>query len=217
MVEIHGAKLTNALFSASYNESKLISYRTVLSFGLHTEYLAKSNLEKVRIIMRRCVWMLTVESGGIPWNAPQIMGEIMSANKTIAEEYINVLFSYINETEYGFDNFLEDVRLRKGIFYAIMRISENFPEMINQFQVILKQKIETEYEPEIIGYLCYIIANSNLSEFKNFLLLQLMRNEIIEIYLDDKIYNLKISGIATRALEKINLNELRNNSHSRNE
>jgi hypothetical protein len=40
-------------------------------------HLADKDMESARVIMRRLMWSLNDESGGIGWGAPEAMGEIV--------------------------------------------------------------------------------------------------------------------------------------------
>jgi len=200
LIEIHGAKLSNSFFSISYSESSLLSYRAIRSFHILAKYLILSDKEKVRVLIRKCIWMLTEESGGIPWRIPEIIGEIMSSDKQIAEDYVDLLFSYINENELGFDNYLEHTPLRISVYKAIENLSEFFPEIILKRNDILEQRINAETEPEIILYLCLIISNIIETKFNFFLEKQLTNNNQIELYCNDKIVFETISSVASKLL-----------------
>jgi hypothetical protein len=167
LIEEYGTKLTSALFSASYDNEAIIKWRSVSSFGLLAKWLDKNDSVKNRIIMRRCVWMLTEESGGIPWNVPAIMGEIMANSKEMAEDYINILFSYIDEKEEGPENFLEYTPLRKSVYWGLMRVSQVFPDLIQNHKELIRKRVVEEDEDEILFYLSIIIKNSKLTEFED--------------------------------------------------
>ncbi len=201
LLKIHGFKLTNSFFSATYHESNIISSRAIASFGLLTRIFVKTHQEKLRILMRRCIWMLTEESGGIPWKIPEIMGAIMSSDKVIAEDYINILFSYIKEVEDGPENFLEHTPLRKAVYSALLNISMNFPELIVVNKEIIEQRINSENDPEIIADLCLIIAYSGLKKYKYFIEKELLNEDVVEIYSGDKIIMKKVADIAQELLQ----------------
>jgi len=54
-------------------------------------------MESARVIMRRLMWSLNDESGGIGWGAPEAMGEIMARHEQLTKEYSAILGSYIRE------------------------------------------------------------------------------------------------------------------------
>ena len=87
--------------------------------------LAEEDLEAARIIMRRFLWSLNDESGGIGWGAPEAMGEIMAENGALAGEYHRILVSYIDEN----GNPLENDELERGVMWAIGRLARKRPEL----------------------------------------------------------------------------------------
>ena len=76
--------------------------------------------------MRRLMWMLNDESGGIGWGAPEAMAEAMACHPRLAEEYVRILLSYIRED----GNFLEYEPLRRGALWGIGRLARVYPEML---------------------------------------------------------------------------------------
>ena len=56
--------------------------------------LADTDMESARVIMRRLIWNLNDESGGIGWGSPEAMGDIMACHERLAGEYHRLLVSY---------------------------------------------------------------------------------------------------------------------------
>ena len=52
--------------------------------------LAEQDMESARVVMRRLMWNLNDESGGIGWGSPEAMGEIMARHSGLAEEYSKI-------------------------------------------------------------------------------------------------------------------------------
>jgi len=77
--------------------------------------LAKKKIEDSRIILRRLMWNLNDESGGIGWGSVEAMGEILKRNETLASEFESILFSYIDP--HG--NFLEHEMLQRGSLWGV--------------------------------------------------------------------------------------------------
>ncbi len=71
---------------------------------------AEEDMESARVIMRRLMWSLNDESGGIGWGSPEAMGEIIASHDGLAKEYAHVLISYVWEE----GNFLEYEPLQRG-------------------------------------------------------------------------------------------------------
>ncbi|MFC1869605.1 DVU0298 family protein, partial [Thermodesulfobacteriota bacterium] len=77
----------NSLFSFLYSEDPLIKWNAVTSMGAIVSKLAHEDMEAARVVIRRLMWNLNDESGGIGWGSPEAIGEILSSHKALAEEY----------------------------------------------------------------------------------------------------------------------------------
>jgi len=87
--------VVNPLFSFFYNTEELVKWRAITAMGAVVARLADEDLESARIVMRRLMWNLNDESGGIGWGSPEAMGEIMARHDILAKEYAcrQVIFS----------------------------------------------------------------------------------------------------------------------------
>lgn len=107
--------LAGPLFSHFYSLDDLVRFRSSAAMGAITQRLAKKKIEDARIILRRLMWNLNDESGGIGWGSVEAMGEILRLNTTLAEEFESILFSYINPK----GNFLEHGMLQRGSLWGV--------------------------------------------------------------------------------------------------
>ena len=125
--KIPAQKVIGPLFSHFYHKEELIRWRAVTAMGIVVAKIAESgNMESARIVMRRLMWNLNDESGGIGWGSPEAMGEILSRNKALAQEYHSILTSYISD--HG--NFLEHELLQRGVLWGIGRLAHEQPDLI---------------------------------------------------------------------------------------
>lgn len=113
--QIPDKMLAAPFFSYFYSMDDLIRFRSAAAMGDLTQRLAQKKIEDARIILRRLMWNLNDESGGIGWGSVEAMGEILSLNKTLAEEFESILFSYINPA----GNFLEHEMLQRGALWGV--------------------------------------------------------------------------------------------------
>jgi HEAT repeat protein len=107
----------NPLFSFLLNNDELTKWRAVTAMGEVVSRLADTNMESARVIVRRLMWSLNDESGGIGWGAPEAMGEIIARHEGLANEYAKVLISYIWEE----GNYLEYDMLQRGAVWGVGR------------------------------------------------------------------------------------------------
>ncbi|MFZ5868205.1 MAG: DVU0298 family protein [Thermodesulfobacteriota bacterium] len=116
----------NALISLLYHEDERVRWRAVSAIGVVVHSLASENREAARVIMRRLMWSLNDESGGIGWGAAEAMGEIMAGDEVMASEYASILISYLDEK----GNFLEYEVLQRGVLWAIGRLAQQRPGLL---------------------------------------------------------------------------------------
>ncbi len=74
--------------------------------------------------MRRFIWNLNDESGGIGWGCPESMAEVMAQNERLADEYGCILISYIQPA----CNYLEHEILQRGVLWGVGRLAHSRPQ-----------------------------------------------------------------------------------------
>jgi hypothetical protein len=116
-------RLINALISSLYYEDEICRWRAVVGMGLTVGAMVPSHMEWARVVMRRLMWSLNDESGGIGWGAPESMGEILAVCQPLAREYSHILKSYIHPDR----NYLEYPPLQRGALWAIGRLGYSRP------------------------------------------------------------------------------------------
>ena len=126
ILDLPPGKSVNALFTYIQNTTEAVKWRAVTAMGQVVLKIYEDKPESARIIMRRLMWSLNDESGGIGWGAPEAMGEIMALNKKFAREYRNLLLSYVDSQ----GNYLEYDPLRQGALWAIQRVTAAHPDVM---------------------------------------------------------------------------------------
>jgi hypothetical protein len=118
--------VVNPLFSYIQQGDEKVKWAAVKAMGAVVAKLADHDMEAARIIVRRLMWNLNDESGGIGWGSPEAMGEILARHRGLAGEYAHILISYIRED----GNYLENQVLQEGVLWAIGRVAENYPDLV---------------------------------------------------------------------------------------
>ncbi len=147
-------KTINVLFSLLLSKSDKIKWHSVVGFGAVVKKIAEKNIEKARTIMRRCMWMLNDESGGIGWGIPESMAESMANHKQLFEEYHKIFLSYLFERKEG-DNFLEFLPLRRGGFWGLAKLCNVYKDVFVKMDVfyMLQDVIKFEQDDYIKIYI----------------------------------------------------------------
>jgi hypothetical protein len=123
----------NALFSAICRDDPHVRWFAVSCMGEAVARLAEAEMEEARIIMRRFLWSLNDESGGIGWGAPESMAEVMCRHAGLAEEYVHMLISYMREDGSELcqnGNYIEHPLLQRGLLWGVARLSDCRPRLL---------------------------------------------------------------------------------------
>ncbi len=120
--------MVNVLISLFCSPEETIRWRAITAAGAVVAILAENDREAARVIMRRLVWSLNDESGGIGWGAPEAMAEIMAREEGLAREYSRIFVSYLDEK----GNFLEYEALQQGLLWGLARLAEVRPELLQE-------------------------------------------------------------------------------------
>lgn len=125
--------LLNPLFIALCHPVELVRWHAVEAFSHVVPRLAEENVEEARIVMRRFLWSLNDESGGIGWGAPEAMAAIMCESEILRKEYLHMLISYMEDDGpelFQDGNFLELPMLQRGLLWGVGLLCFRFPELM---------------------------------------------------------------------------------------
>ena len=117
-------QVVNPLFSFLCSIDEREKWRAITAMGKVISDLAGSDMESARVIMRRFIWQLNDESGGIGWGCPESMAEAMVQNINLAEEFGCLLMSYIQPE----GNYLEHPILQRGVLWGVGRFANSRPQ-----------------------------------------------------------------------------------------
>ncbi|MCP4674579.1 MAG: hypothetical protein GY854_03495 [Deltaproteobacteria bacterium] len=125
------------LFSHTYDSDTLIRYRAIEAIGRTAAFIATDNLEKVRIFVRGLIWLMTEESGGIGWHAPEAIAEICVQVPVLFDEYAKLL-----------PQFLEEESFVPSTCAALYRIAPMSPKIIRDHvpELIILTKDEERFQ-----------------------------------------------------------------------
>lgn len=98
-----------------------IKKRAISALGTLVPRIADEDMESARIIMRKLMWNLNDESGGIGWGIPEAMAKIMLNHRDLLNEYEHILRSYAK----GGGNYLDYEPLEKEVDQAIKIIERS--------------------------------------------------------------------------------------------
>ncbi len=198
LCKLPARKVINPLFSFLLSTDSTTKWATVTAFGAVVSNLADQDMESARVIMRRLMWQLNDESGGIGWGCPEAMGEIIACHGGLAREYARVLVSYIRED----GNFLEHEPLQQGSLWGICRVAQIKPELIRDAVPHLLRFLEAR-DATLRGLAVWGLGLLGAREVRSQMECLATDGDRIAIYMDRKIKITLVKDLAKEALEKI--------------
>ena len=147
-------RVINYLISFFCHREALMRWRAIETAGYVVAGHAESDPESARVIMRRFMWMLNDESGGIGWGVPEAMGETLRLSDLLFTEYHRIFLSYVQPE----CNYLEHPVLQRGLLWGIGRMSRSRPEPVRLVLPDIKPFLASEdpyhraYALLIFGY-----------------------------------------------------------------
>jgi len=112
-------RVLGSLVSLTFDLDPLIAWRAVEAMGAAAARIADDDPEYVREHLRRLRWLISDESGGICWRAPEAMAEIIRRRPRLFLEHIPIVVYLLRVMAE------EDlVRFRAGILWAIGRLGD---------------------------------------------------------------------------------------------
>ena len=128
LLQLPPSRVINPLIGALCSNDEPVRWHAVTALGPIVAALADRDMEGARVVMRRFMWSLNDESGGIGWGAPEAMGEIMAWHSGLAGEYGHILVAFMRED--GF--FLELEMLQRGLMWGLGRLAQARPSLLRE-------------------------------------------------------------------------------------
>jgi len=146
-------RLINPLFSFLCSTEPQVKWRAVKAIGEVVKNIAEEDMESARVIMRRMIWNLNDESGGIGWGLPEAMGEVMARHEGLAGEYFMILESYIRKD----GNLIEHGPLQRGVLWGLGRLAQERPELLRNTTPHVQPFLSSE-DPVLRGLAAWIMG-----------------------------------------------------------
>jgi hypothetical protein len=160
--------------------------------------LIEEDVEAGRAIIRRLMWNLNDESGGIGWGSPEAMGEILSTNANLAEEYSPILLSYARED----GNFQEHPLMQRGVLWGIGRVAQTNPDLFkNQPRYFIP--FLSSSDPTVRGIASWVIGLIGVRAAREKLGQLRTDNSPIQVYFDRKLVQCSVKDLAEEAFMRL--------------
>ena len=192
-------QLVNTLFSFLYHTDEYIRCRAITAMGSIVAEIADKDMEKARVIMRRLMWNLNDESGGIGWGSPEAMGEILARHAGLAEEYRHVFISYARKD----GNYLEHEILQRDLLRGVGRLSQVRPEFVKEAVPYLIPYLKSE-DAGVRGLAAWIMGLLKIEESRPHLEKLTGDGSELRMCSGAGIVTTRVKDLAEEAFEKLN-------------
>jgi len=185
------------LVSLVYDKEQLESWRAIETIGLIAGEIAKTNVDLIRNLSQRFLWMMRDESGNGPGSAPELLGEIVRNNPDAFADIGQVVTS-----------FHEEKMLRRGVMRAIWRIVEKRPDLLTMSQELMDQKLCLgDDDAGVRAYALMIVRALGLKEFQT--LIEGLRSDMspVSLYNKGEFMNTTVSEIAKKVVSGLQAGE----------
>ncbi len=121
----------NTLVSMLFQDDPLLMWRLLFLLGPLAQHKAQNNLEGVRNQIRRLLWLMNDESGGIVWYAPQAVATMLAYVPTLRREFARILGSFLGEDPF-----------EEGAHWAVARLATQEPAKLTDLIPRLRQSLD---------------------------------------------------------------------------
>jgi len=189
--------LTRMLISLVYDKADVTSWRAIEAIGLIAGETARKNMDQIRNLSQRFLWMLREESGNGPGSAPELLGEIVRNSPDAFADIAQVLTSFHDEK-----------MLRPGVMRALWRIIDKRPDLITITPDILNNRLYLDDEDARVAVYAMMIAGR--LRFRELLpCIEGRRSDggSATIYLDGEFVKLPVSEVAEKTISELAVKE----------
>jgi len=187
----------NPLFGLLLSTDSKTKWKAVAVMGQVVTKLADEDMESARVIIRRLMWQLNDESGGIGWGCPEAMGEILARNRKLAEEFAPIVVSYVRED----GNFLEYEALQPGAIWAVGRLAQAWPDLVKGAEIYILPFLSSR-APQTRGVAIWALGYLGNGDLDTALWPFVKDESELEIYRDGKVSRVTVGQLAKEALSR---------------
>ncbi len=192
-------RVLGLLVPMTFDTDPRVAWRAVEAMGAAAEAISERDPGCVREHLRRLFWLLSEESGGICWRAPEAMAEIVSRRPDLFADYVPVVTHLIVETAE------EDLaHFRAGMLWAIGRLG---PLAAGEVAEVLGSVTAALDHPDaqVRGMAVWCLGRLGRGE-ELARRSELARDEgSVEVYEDGEVRRSSVRRMRERALEGVSL------------
>jgi HEAT repeat protein len=151
-------RVLGLLTSLTFDLDPQIAWRAVEAMGFAASRIAERDRRSVRNHLRRLLWLITEESGGVCWRAPEAMAEIVRHHPKRFANYARIVVFLLHEMAE------EDlVHFRAGVLWAIGRLGDAAAEHVEAVLPAISSALENA-DPQVRGMAAWCLGELGKAE-----------------------------------------------------
>jgi len=183
-----------SLVSLTFDADPQIGWRAIEALGVAAQRVAQDDPEFVREQLRRLYWLISEESGGICWHAPEAMAEIVRHEPSLFADYLSIAVHLITSIEE------EDLEhFRAGTLWAIGRLGPLAGDHVDSVHGAVTAALD-DPDPQVRGTAVWCLGRvgqaSTLTDRSDLL----SDDGAVALYIDGSLERTSVAELARRAL-----------------
>jgi hypothetical protein len=151
-------RLLGVLTSCTFDPDPQIGWRAVEAMGVACDRIARRAPATVRNHLRRLHWLISEESGGICWRAPEAMAEIVRYRPDRFAEYGAIVVSLLSDmAEEDLEHF------RAGVLWAVGRLGAVAADHIPPVLPAITAALDSD-DPQVRGLAAWCLGEVGRAE-----------------------------------------------------
>ena len=194
---VNRKRVLGSLVSLTFDPDPLIGWRSVEAMGLAASRIALHDPEYVRNHLRRLHWLLSEESGGLCWRAPEAMAEIVRHRPKLFADHIPIIVSLIlNMADEDLDHF------RAGILSAIGRLCPVAGDHIQGVLPAVSSALN-DSDPQVRGMAAWCLGQAGQAKLLGARPDLLSDDGPVSLYEDGTINRISVGHLVQQALRGV--------------
>ena len=192
-IAVSKRRVLGSLVSLSFDSDPEIAWRAIEASGASARLIVREDPDTIREHLRRILWLVTEESGGICWHAPELMAEILAQIPGKFTDYVPIAASFLVTLE---DEDLE--HFRPGALWAIGRLGELAREQHSELVPAVVAALESS-DPQARGMAVWCLGQIERPELLSDRPELLTDDGSVDLYQERTLSRTTVGELAERA------------------
>ena len=187
-------RILPTLVALTFDRDVQVCWRAIEALGMACSEVSREDPAYVLEQLRRLYWLISEESGGICWRAPECLAEIVSRQPKRFADYLPIAFHLLVTLEE------EDLRhFRAGALWSTGRLAAHAGDQIGDVLPAVLAALENP-DPQVRGMAVWCLQQAGETARLEGRADLLGDEGPVELYVDRRVVSLTVRQLVERAL-----------------